>query len=54
MAHIHPNGKTKFLGYYDNPIDAAIAYDKAASIYYGEFARLNFPIKNEERNEKSA
>lgn len=54
MAHIHPNGKTKFLGYYDNPIDAAIAYDKAALIYYGEFARLNFPIKIEEREEKSA
>lgn len=54
MAHIHPNGETKFLGYFDNPIEAAIAYDMAALKYYGEFARLNFPVKNKERKEKSA
>lgn len=42
MAHIHPNGKFKFLGYYTNPIDAARAYDRAAVSYFGEYARLNF------------
>jgi hypothetical protein len=42
MAHIHPDGKTKFLGYYDNPREAAMAYDQAASLLFGEFARLNF------------
>jgi hypothetical protein len=42
MAHIHPNGKMKFLGYYDNPREAAMAYDQAASLLFGEFARLNF------------
>lgn len=41
-ASITFNFKNKFLGYYDNPIDAALAYDRAASLYFGEFARLNF------------
>jgi len=37
------NGKSIHLGYFDNEIDAAKAYDRAARLYYGQFAILNFP-----------
>lgn len=43
MAHIHPNGRMVFLGYFDNPIEAALKYDEAAVFYFGEYARPNFP-----------
>ena len=35
--------KTIWLGRFENEIDAARAYDKAARKYYKDFARLNFP-----------
>jgi hypothetical protein len=34
-------GKRSFLGYYDNKLEAARAYNEAAIKYHGEFAKLN-------------
>lgn len=41
-ATIHFNGEDIYLGGFDDPIDAAKAYDTAARKYFGEFARTNF------------
>lgn len=41
-ASIKVNGKVFSLGYFNNPDDAARAYDKAALNMHGEFACLNF------------
>jgi hypothetical protein len=42
-SRIKVNGKTLWLGYFDNEMDAGRVYDKAAIKYYGEFAHLNLP-----------
>jgi len=42
-AKIGVNGKRISLGLFDNELDAAIAYDRAAIIHHGEYASLNVP-----------
>ena len=40
-AMICKNREIKFLGYYSNEVDAALAYNHAALSEFGEFARIN-------------
>ena len=42
-ARITVEGKQKWLGSFEDEIEAAKAYDRAAKKYHGEFASLNFP-----------
>jgi len=42
-VYIRHHGKRTWLGCFDNELDAARAYDRAAREYHKEFARLNFP-----------
>lgn len=41
IAKIAKKGKTKYLGIYKTPEEAALAYNKAAIEIHGEFANLN-------------
>ena len=41
QARIRLNGEQTYLGIFENIIDAALAYNKAAIIVHGEFACLN-------------
>lgn len=42
-ARIGHNGKLRHLGYFEDEIEAAKAYDEAARLLFGEYARPNFP-----------
>jgi len=46
-AQIHVMGHKKFLGYFDDKVEAAKVYNAAAKKHFGEFAWLN-PIPEED------
>lgn len=43
VVQLYADGKPIHIGVFNNEIDAAKAYDAAATRIYGEFAHLNFP-----------
>ncbi len=43
LVQIQVNGKRKKIGRFKNEVEAALAWDEAARLYYKEFAALNFP-----------
>ncbi len=44
-AYLRSNGSVRYLGSFDTPKEASLAYDKAALEEHGEFVRLNNPIE---------
>ena len=46
QAQIQINSKSKYIGLYDNELEASIEYDKAALLYHGIYAKLNHDIEN--------
>jgi len=48
QAQITMDGKSIYLGRFNDSTRAAKAYDTAARIFFGEYAYLNFPDSQEE------
>jgi len=47
VSYLNIEGRRRFLGYFDNPVEAAIMRDVFARLYHGGFANLNFPLTPE-------
>ena len=43
VANIRVEGVRKYLGSFNDPVSAALEYDKYAKQYFGDYASLNFP-----------
>lgn len=54
IAAIKTDGQVTFLGTFDSEADAARAYDRAAIVQHGQFARTNFPQADYEARIRSA
>lgn len=50
VAYIKKDGKIKHLGRFDSEIEAAQAYDKTASVLFGQFAKINKIGENHEKS----
>ena len=50
-AQITISGKAKFLGLFDTAIEAAKTYDKKAREIFGEFARTNHDMRNDDNDQ---
>lgn len=48
-ATIREHGRHRHLGYFDDPLEAAAAYDRAALELHGEFARTNAMVTASEK-----
>lgn len=46
IANIKANGRMIYLGAFGTKEEAAMAYDRAAILHFGDFAHLNFPAQN--------
>lgn len=46
QVSIHKDGRSRYVGRFDDEEDAAHAYDARALELFGSFARLNFPTPN--------
>lgn len=48
---IQINGKQKFLGLFIDESEAARAYDRAAIEHFGEYAKINFPLEEYQKDD---